>query len=87
MIISLFINLLNIIYQHLPDSFIQNPAFIDKEAFQYFADFLPFLNWFVPFDLALYVMVTWLPCILIYYMVSSARTIIKKLLRMFVDRL
>lgn len=82
-----FINLFNAFYDILPGSFIQDMGLIEKENFQFFADFLNFLNWFVPFDIASNIMMIWLPCILLYYVASSTRTVIKRLMRIFVDKL
>ena len=85
--IDFLVNIFNAFYNILPDSFIQNMDLIEKENFQLFADFLNFLNWIVPFDIASNIMLVWLPCILLYYIASSTRTVIKRLLRIFIDNL
>jgi len=87
MIVNFFIKLFNSFYQILPDSFIQGAGFADKYNVQLVANLLPALNWFVPFDLALYAMTVWLPCILLYYVSGNVRTVIKKLARIFIDKL
>ena len=84
---NFFVRLLNAVYQSLPDSFIQNAGLIEKESFGLFEDYLNYLNWIIPFVIVSRIMAVWLPCILTYYIVSSSRTVIKKLFRMFVDRL
>ena len=71
----------------LPGSFIQNADFWDMGSFQYTEDFINYVNWFIPFDTASDIMAVWLPCILLYYVASSTRTVIKRLMRIFIDKL
>ena len=51
---------------------------LDGELFE--LDFLPYLNWFVPFDNFLKIMELWLPCITAYYVYSYVKGIIDKLI-------
>lgn len=57
----------------LPDSPFQTMFdFIDE------FDFLPYLNWFVPFDNALKITYAWASCILAYYMYDTISATIKR---------
>lgn len=85
--IDFFLGIINAFYDSLPGSFIQNAEFLGNDNLQLISDFLNYLNWFIPFDIASNIMAVWLPCILLYYIASSARTVIKKLLRIFVDKI
>lgn len=85
--IDFLINLFSAFYNALPDSFIQNADFFQKENLYIISNFLNYLNWIVPFDIASNIMAVWLPCILVYYIVSSTRTVIKKLLRIFFNNM
>lgn len=61
------------IYGILPDSpFQQAVGGIDM----FFGDFIPYLNWFVPFDVCLNVMTVWLGCISAYYIYSVVKKIV-----------
>lgn len=39
-------------------------------------DFLPFLNWFLPFDICANMMLTWLDCILVYYLFVLVKKVV-----------
>lgn len=85
--IDFILSVFDAFYKILPGSFIQNAGFIDTDIFHYMADFMNYVNWFIPFDIASNIMSVWLPCILLYYVASSTRTVIKRLMRIFVDKL
>lgn len=40
------------------------------------ADFLPYLNWFLPFDICGNMMLTWLNCVLVYYAFVMVKKIV-----------
>ena len=72
--------LITAIYTILPDS----PFQTTMDGVIYKLDFLPYLNWFVPFDNCLKITRTWLLCIIVYYNFSFIKkflfdTILKKL--------
>ena len=85
--IDFFINIFSAFYNLLPDSFIQSMDMFSKENMNAIADFLNYVNWMIPFDIGSKIMMVWLPCILTYYVASTARSIIKKLIRIFLDNL
>lgn len=61
------------LYNTLPNSpFVEALNGIDTETF----DFLPYLNWFIPFDIAVTITKAWLACIMGYYIFSLAKKII-----------
>lgn len=60
------------VFALLPDS--PFPDMIDSILFEY--DFLPCLNWFVPFDICAELMLTWLGCILIYYLFVMVKKVV-----------
>lgn len=51
------------VFNLLPDSPFQ--SMIDSVIFD--KELLPFLNWFLPFDICAKMTLTWLGCILVYY--------------------
>lgn len=51
------------IIQWLPRS----PFRAQYDNVNYVLNFLPYLNWIVPFDIALQMINLWLPCIITYY--------------------
>lgn len=61
------INLIKIIvmaiFSLLPDSPFQSMC--DSVIFD--KDFLPFLNWYIPFDICATMTLSWLTCVLAYY--------------------
>lgn len=61
--ISLLKMLFIAIFELLPTSPFQK--MIDDLALDF--DFLPYLNWFLPFDTCSVMMLTWLDCVLVYY--------------------
>lgn len=61
--INLLSILLTAIYTILPDSPFQS----NVDGVLYKLDFLPYLNWFIPFDICLNITRAWLVCILVYY--------------------
>lgn len=85
--IDFFLDLGMAFYNALPNSFIQNSEFFSVENLNPVENFLNYLNWMIPFDIASKIMLVWLPCILAYYIASSCRTVIKKLLRIFLENL
>lgn len=62
--------LLNLLYNMLPNS----P--IAEAVGQINFDFLPYLNWVVPFDNAVKMTRAWLSCILLYYSYNVAKKVI-----------
>lgn len=70
------INLIQIvisaIFEILPDSPFR--AMFDELMIEF--DFLPFLNWFLPFDICANMMLAWLDCILIYYFFVMVKKIV-----------
>lgn len=64
--------LLIALYAILPTSPIQK-AFAEMEMS---VDFLGWLNWFIPFDIARTITLAWLSCILAYYVYNMARKVI-----------
>lgn len=85
--IDFFINIFSAFYNLLPDSFIQNLDLFSEDGMSFIANFLNYLNWIVPFDIASRILAIWLPCILAYYLASTLRTVYKKLLRIFLENL
>ncbi len=85
--IDFFLDIIKAFYDALPGSFIQNADFFGNDVFGMIPDLMNYLNWFVPFDTASDIMAVWLPCILLYYIASSTRTVIKRLMRIFIDKL
>lgn len=51
------------IYEILPTS--PFPAMFDNALAD--ADFLSYLNWFLPFDICANMMLAWLDCLMVYY--------------------
>lgn len=50
------------------------------------ADFLPYLNWFLPFDICGNMMLVWLDCVLVYYgFVLVKKIILDYLINIFVS--
>ena len=70
------INLLKVIvmaiFSLLPDSPFQ--VMIDSVIFN--KDFLPFLNWYVPFDICANMTIAWLDCIVLYYIFVMVKKIV-----------
>ena len=70
------INLIKIIvmaiFSLLPDSPFQ--AMCDSVIFD--KDFLPFLNWYIPFDICATMTLAWLSCVLTYYTFVMVKKII-----------
>ncbi len=60
------------IFSLLPDSPFQ--VMIDSVIFD--KDFLPFLNWYVPFDICANMTLAWLDCIFFYYLFVMVKKII-----------
>ena len=85
--IDFFIDLFSSFYNLLPNSFIQSMDLLSKENMASIADFLNYVNWMIPFDIASRVMGIWLPCILAYYVFDSLQDIVKKLLKIFLDNI
>ena len=81
--LDFFVNIFSSIYNLLPDSFIQNAGFISSEDMGLIADYLNYLNWFIPFDIASTIMSAWLLCVLSYYLGGIVKDILDKLLDMF----
>lgn len=71
--VKIIVKLLVIIINILPNSPFQG-AISESDKF----DFLPYLNWFVPFDNALNVTRAWLVCILVYYNWDYIQSLINK---------
>ena len=78
--IKLLSILIMAIYSILPDSPFQS----NVDGVLYKLDFLPYLNWFVPFDNCLKITSTWLVCILVYYNFDLIKSFLMKL---FVNKL
>ena len=68
---SLFTAVLNL----LPDS-----PFQTLFDFQSQFDFLPYLNWFVPFDNALIITRVWASAVFAYYLYDTVSSVIRELL-------
>ena len=70
------INLIKIIvmaiFSLLPDSPFQSMC--DSVIFD--KDFLPFLNWYIPFDICAEMTLAWLACVLTYYTFVMVKKII-----------
>lgn len=50
------------------------------------ADFLPYLNWFLPFDICGNMMLAWLNCVLVYYgFVLVKKIILDYLINIFIN--
>lgn len=81
--IDFILNILRSIYNLLPDSFIQSAGLISSEDMELIANYLNYLNWFIPFDIASKIMTGWLLCVLSYYVGGTVKKIIDKLLDMF----
>lgn len=60
------------IFSLLPDSPFQSMC--DSIIFD--KDFLPFLNWYIPFDICATMSLAWLDCVLGYYVFVMAKKII-----------
>lgn len=73
--IELLSNMLAAVVNLLPDS-----PFSTLEEFQAQIDFLPYLNWFVPFDNALTVTRIWITAIFAYYVYDTVSGVIKSLI-------
>lgn len=73
--IELLSNMLAAVVNLLPDS-----PFSTLEEFRAQIDFLPYLNWFVPFDNALTVTRIWITAIFAYYVYDTVSGVIKSLI-------
>lgn len=60
------------IFNILPDSPFQTMV----DGVLYKIDFLPTLNWFIPFDTCSTLMLAWLDCILVYYLFVMVKKIV-----------
>lgn len=60
------------IFSLLPDSPFQ--AMCDSVIFD--KDFLPFLNWYIPFDICATMTLSWLTCVLSYYTFVMVKKIV-----------
>lgn len=78
--IALLQILLLALYNILPDSPFQST--LDGELYK--LDFLPFLNWFVPFDNALRITRVWLTAMAIYYIFPIVRKFINHIFSKFI---
>lgn len=74
--IKLLSTLLLAILNILPDSPFQTT--LDGEIYK--LDFLPYLNWFVPFDNALKITQLWLIGIIAYYLYDVVIYVVKRLI-------
>lgn len=72
MMLKLISVLLIALYAILPTSPIQT-AFADM---QMDGQFLGWLNWFIPFDLASKITTTWLLCIVAYYAFTTVKKVV-----------
>lgn len=70
------INLIKIIvfaiFSILPDSPFH--AMVDSVIFG--SDFLPFLNWYLPFDICASMTLSWLECVLLYYLFVMVKKVV-----------
>lgn len=69
---ALFMAVINL----LPSS----PFQTNVDGILYKLDFLPYLNWFVPFDNCLKIIQIWLPCIVAYYLYDVIIGIVNRLI-------
>lgn len=69
-LIALVIAILTAIYRLLPDSIFQS-YFADVDL-----DFLPYLNWFIPFDRAVEITTAWVVLIAAYYLFDEVRSFV-----------
>lgn len=51
------------VFSLLPDSPFQDMV----DGIAYDKDFIPFLNWYIPFDICATMTLAWLVCLLVYY--------------------
>lgn len=56
----------------------QSPFQSTYDGVIYKLDFLPYLNWFIPFDNALMILQLWLPCIITYYLYDGVSKFLKE---------
>lgn len=70
--LTVLYNIIAWIFNILPDS----PFRSVVDGVVYKVDFLPQLNWFVPFDTCSTILVAWLDCILVYYVFVLVKKIV-----------
>lgn len=69
---KILFTIVSLIYNILPDS----PFRTMIDGVVYEVDFLPTLNWFLPFDVCSKITLVWLDCILAYYVFEMVRKIV-----------
>ncbi len=69
---SILYSIITWIFNLLPDSPFQSMV----DGLVYKIDFLPQLNWFIPFDIMAVMTGTWVDCILIYYVFVLVKKIV-----------
>ena len=80
--IALLKMLMIAIFELLPTSPFQK--MIDELQIDF--DFLPYLNWFIPFDICSAMMLSWLDCVLVYYgFVLVKKVVMDYLIDIFVN--
>lgn len=73
--IELLSSMLSAVINLLPDSPFQTLFALQSEF-----DFLPYLNWFVPFDNALSITRVWIAAVFAYYVYDTVSAVINKLI-------
>lgn len=68
--IEIIQSVLSILYNLLPNSYISQ--FLNESPFS--DDILGYLNWFVPFDIAQKMVITWMGCMVSYYVYQMIRS-------------
>lgn len=74
------INILKIIFIAIFELLPTSPFQVMFDQLMIDFDFLPYLNWFLPFDTCSIMMLAWLDCILVYY----AFVLVKKIVVDFI---
>lgn len=69
---SILYSIITWIFNLLPDSPFQTMV----DGLVYKIDFLPQLNWFIPFDIMAVMTGTWVDCILVYYVFVLVKKIV-----------
>lgn len=70
------INILKIIILALINLLPDSPFQTIIDGISYDVDFLPTLNWFLPFDVCAYMTLVWIHCIVVYYMYVVVKKIV-----------
>lgn len=81
--LDFFTDMFGSLFSLLPDSFIQNATIFTSEDVELISNYINYLNWFIPFDIASTIMSAWLLCVLSYYLSGVVQSITNNLLTMF----